>query len=1538
MKKLLFILLLIVSSVSKTLAGGGGGGPTIPCTDALPFCTQNTYSFPNETNTTAPTGPNYGCLGSEPNPVWFYMQIDVAGPMTFTITQSTTQGGAGNLDVDYALWGPFTSVSTGCNSITNGSSAPIGCSYSTAAVETVSIANAQLNMFYIIIITNYDGGAGYITFNQTGGSGVADCGLVTPCDMTNLTSTPSACNPANNTYGVTGQVTFVSPPSSGTLTVSSSCGGTQTFNAPFTSPLNYSLTGITSNGAACVVTATFSADNTCTRTSNYTAPAPCLPCNMTGITTNVGACNPANNLYAVSGNISFTNPPATGTLTITNSCGGTQTYNAPFTSPAAYNFTGLTSNGAPCTVTASFSANAACAISQNYTAPVNCIPPCYISNLTANIGSCQPNNTFPVSGTFTYQNNPGTGTVVVTVTNGTGSQTQTFNPPFVNGQVYNFNITTNVSDGSPLTVTVAFSNAPACTMSLNSSSPPNCLCPADIGTFTADITGISTNNYVLCFGDEIDITANGDYTPPGEALAPPNPGGYEPGITWLVYTCPPTIAVTPSNVPPNDWIGNDPCLLGLYSDFDMYDINDQYWMTAFPPGTFTNNTVYFVPITMYNLTEGLYSYVNTSTDCYEMGAPFAVQYLPDITFTQAQTCTNVTATINGGLPAVNGSQFTASGLTPANASFVNTTANNGGTIGVTGLTPGQAYSFQVQDANGCPKTISGTFTGGPTLSYPQSAYCPVGTANPTITGTSGGTYSSTPAGLSINSSTGVINLAVSSPNTYTVTYTTPAVPGPACPATFVVTVNPLPTIVSNNVTVCQGGTVAVTASGANTYSWAPATYLSATTGSSVNFVNGVTTNYTVTGTDANGCINTDPVTVTVNGNAPINAGPDVSICVGGSTTLTATGGTTYTWNNGLGNGNNFNVSPAVTTTYTVDGTDANGCLGSDQMTVTVNPNPTPVITGALTYCAGFPTTLSTTQAYSAYSWSTGSNSATTAATDADNPITVTVTNANGCVGTSPAVNVSENAVIIFDETKVICQGGSVLIHGNMESLAGVYSQTFTTASGCDSTANVTLVVNALPPVNAGPDQSICSGESTSLTATGANTYNWSGGISNGVSFTPPVTTTYTVSGTDGNGCVNTDAATITVNPIPNVNAGPDQSVCEGTSVTLSGSNAATYTWTGNVTNGVSFVPPVGTNTYTVTGTSAQGCTYSDVVVVVVNPTPNVFAGNDVSVCDGETVTLTASGASVYTWDGNVNNGIAFVPSIGTTTYTVTGTSAAGCVDTDQVSVTVNPNPVVSFVPDNTLGCVPMTVNFTNTTAGATDCIWTFSNGTVLSGCGSVPVTFTQGGCYDATLTTTSANGCTSTMTANDIVCAEDAPIAEFTPSANQLSTLNTEVLFTNNTIGASNYTWTFGDNSQSSNAISPTHIYPDDEIGTYNVTLIAYSPLGCPDTATSVIQIYEELIFYVPNTFTPDNDDYNPTFRPIFTSGFDPQDYVLYIYNRWGELIFESRNALVGWDGSYGSNREINMCQDGTYTWKIEFKVTRWDERKVAVGHVNLIR
>ena len=333
----------------------------------------------------------------------------------------------------------------------------------------------------------------------------------------------------------------------------------------------------------------------------------------------------------------------------------------------------------------------------------------------------------------------------------------------------------------------------------------------------------------------------------------------------------------------------------------------------------------------------------------------------------------------------------------------------------------------------------------------------------------------------------------------------------------------------------------------------------------------------------------------------------------------------------------------------------------------------------------------------------------------------------------------------------------------------------------------------------------------------------------------------------------------------------------------------------------------------------------------------MFAGNDLVLCENQTATLTGSGATTYTWDNGVSNGVTFTPSVGTLTYTVTGTTAFGCTNTDQLTILVNPLPAVSFMPGVTLGCVPLTTSLTNTSPNSVNCVWTISNGDVLTGCGPLSATFNQPGCYDITLTTTDINGCSNSFTSIDIVCTEEYPVAAFSPSESVMSTINTEVLFTNNSIGASDYSWDLCDNSPLTNVVNPLYTYLEQE-GTYVITLIATTPLGCADTAYATIQINEALLFYVPNTFTPDDDDYNPVFQPVFTSGFDPYDYTFLIFNRWGEVIFESHDASIGWNGSYGSNGEIVLCEDGTYTWKIEFKTSLNDERKMIVGHVNLIR
>jgi gliding motility-associated-like protein len=331
--------------------------------------------------------------------------------------------------------------------------------------------------------------------------------------------------------------------------------------------------------------------------------------------------------------------------------------------------------------------------------------------------------------------------------------------------------------------------------------------------------------------------------------------------------------------------------------------------------------------------------------------------------------------------------------------------------------------------------------------------------------------------------------------------------------------------------------------------------------------------------------------------------------------------------------------------------------------------------------------------------------------------------------------------------------------------------------------------------------------------------------------------------------------------------------------------------------------------------------------------PNVFAGNDLVVCEGQTTVLTASGAQTYAWDNNVTNGVAFVPTV-TTTYTVTGTSEYGCVNTDEVEVTVIPLPEASFTGEDLIGCSPVTPTFTNTSTGDLEnCVWSFSNGQTITGCGDVSATFTTPGCYDVSLTVTTPEGCSNTTTAVNYVCVEPDPVAGFTANPSELSTIDPTSQFINTSTDAETYNWSFGDGSQASDELSPSHTFPDGP-GIYEVTLTAYSPAGCVDSTTQVIIVKEELIFYVPNAFTPDNDDYNEEFKPIFTQGFDPFNYNLLIFNRWGEVLFESNDAEFGWNGTYGGK----IVQDGVYIWKITFKRNGVDDREQHVGHVTLIR
>lgn len=241
------------------------------CTAANPFCTGTIYNFPN--NTGVPNLGQINCLLTTPNPVWYYFQIENPGNLTINISQQTNGGIP--IDVDFNLWGPFNSLSEGCAAISTGSAPNVDCSYDPAATEQANLFGAQTGEFYILLLTNFSNLPGNITFTNTPSStATTNCQIL--CSITDLTATPTACSPSTNTYTLNGQVSVFDPPTTGTLTIISSCGGSVVLNPPFANTINYSIPGIVPTGASCNVTASFSADATCSFTQAYTSPAPCV--------------------------------------------------------------------------------------------------------------------------------------------------------------------------------------------------------------------------------------------------------------------------------------------------------------------------------------------------------------------------------------------------------------------------------------------------------------------------------------------------------------------------------------------------------------------------------------------------------------------------------------------------------------------------------------------------------------------------------------------------------------------------------------------------------------------------------------------------------------------------------------------------------------------------------------------------------------------------------------------------------------------------------------------------------------------------------------------------------------------------------------------------------------------------------------------------------------------------------------------------------------------------------------------------------------
>ena len=241
--------------------------------------------------------------------------------------------------------------------------------------------------------------------------------------------------------------------------------------------------------------------------------------------------------------------------------------------------------------------------------------------------------------------------------------------------------------------------------------------------------------------------------------------------------------------------------------------------------------------------------------------------------------------------------------------------------------------------------------------------------------------------------------------------------------------------------------------------------------------------------------------------------------------------------------------------------------------------------------------------------------------------------------------------------------------------AGIYTVSHQSSNGAGPGAPIskTITINPSPTIITVSNPTagiICSGNSITLSGSGASTYTWTGGITNAVAFTPTTSGTYSVTGTATTGCQGNSVRSITVNPLPVVTAAsnPSTAICLGQSITLTGSGASAYSWTGGITNAVAFTPTASA-TYSVVGTATNGCQNTATKSVTVNLLPTVSANtSNTLICTGQSVTITASGASTYSWNTSATTSAIVVSPSTTTTYSVIGTSSNTCSNSARAHV------------------------------------------------------------------------------------------------------------------------------------------------------------------------------------------------------------------------------------------------------------------------------
>lgn len=671
------------------------------------------------------------------------------------------------------------------------------------------------------------------------------------------------------------------------------------------------------------------------------------------------------------------------------------------------------------------------------------------------------------------------------------------------------------------------------------------------------------------------------------------------------------------------------------------------------------------------------------------------------------------------------------------------------------------------------------------------------------------------------------------------------------------------------------------------------------------------------------------VIISTGGVTATNTGP---YCAGGTISLHASSGLTYSWvgpngfTSSLQNPTITNITTANAGSYGVVVTGT-GCTDTAYTTVVINPAITPNAGLDDTVCFGSPFSLngSLTIASDSKIWTYLATGITPTPNVTFSPNFTTLT---------PTVNVSQPGLyrFILKETNTLC--------GAFRDTVKIYVKKM------DITAQVTS-----PSCFGYSDGEILLGGNQAQEFSFDNGVTWS----NNPLGTGFVAGNYTVCVRDNNLCKACSTIVVTDPVAIGITTSNDTLICQnGTgylSASATGGTTYDFHWTNiSSTNDSVSVYPIGDSTYYVQAESENGClsAIDSIIVSVRLPISGIITPQD-TVCPGYPATLSVTGndglGSPYNFvwsDGSTGSGISntiYVTPTSDSVYTVTitdGCESSPLVLSTKVVLAPLPVPLIQITDGIDKKCEIADFNLLNIsdTTMTQSVIWNVSNGLTSSNIDTLSVQGLTAGSYDVQLIVTSPQGCIDSTTFYNFLIVHPQPVSLFKFSPNPVYMFNTQVSLTSYSTGAASYIWNIEQGSPSFSQLeNPTTQFPDGETGEYYVSLEVTSEFGCKDTSVQKIVVMPEVLIYAPNTFTPDNDEHNQHWG-IHIEGIDVSDFNLLIFNRWGEIIWESNDPSGTWDGTYNGS----IIPQGTYSWIIRAKDLLNDGKYEFNGYINILR